>query len=159
MSEDLSPALVLGSVVEIQDEVDGLQVRLQRLDRPAGTETDWMRIVSPSAGPQHGFSFVPDVGDIAVVAFHGRQPYILGFLYGGDVDMPAADPTERTISSTDGNAVVLIDGDKSGITLKDRHGNEIRMDQDGIAITSAKDLTLTATGTTTVKGTTVELNP
>ena len=159
MTESLAPSLVLGRVVETQQSVDGLRVRLQRLDRPAGTETDWVRIVSPMAGETAGFCFMPEEGDLAVAAFHGHQPLVLGFVYGGGVQTPAQDPLERTIQSRDGNALVLVDGDNSGITLRDKHGNEIRMGQDGIAITSAKDVTITASGTTTIKGTTVELNP
>lgn len=159
MSESLAPALVLGRVVETQSSVDGLKVRLQRLDRPVGTETDWLRIVSPMAGDEAGFCFMPEVEDLAVVAFHGLQGMVLGFLYGGGTKVPTTDPHERTIRSRDGNSLILVDGDKSGITLRDKHGNEIRMDKDGIAITSGKDITITASGTATIKGTTVELNP
>lgn len=159
MTDNLAPALVLGRVVETQSSVDGLKVRLQRLDRPSGTETDWLSIVSPMAGDSAGFCFMPEQGDLAVAAFHGHRPMILGFLYGGGTQVPAQDPLERTIQSRDGNAVVLVDGDKSGITLRDKHGNEIRMDKDGIALTSKKDITVTATGTATIKGRTVELNP
>ncbi len=159
MTESLAPSLVLGRVVETQTSIDGLKVRLQRLDRPAGTETDWIRIVSPMAGDAAGFCFMPEEGDLAVAAFHGLQPMVLGFVYGGGSKPPADDPLQRTIQSRDGNALVLVDGDDSGITLRDKHGNEIRMDKNGIALTSAKDLTITASGTTTIKGTTVELNP
>jgi uncharacterized protein involved in type VI secretion and phage assembly len=159
MTESLSPSLVLGTVVETQSSVDGLKVRLQRLDRPTGTETDWLRIVSPMAGAAAGFCFMPEAGDLAVAAFHGHQPMVLGFVYGGGTHAPAEDPLERTIQSRDGNALVLVDGDNSGITLRDKHGNEIRMDKDGITIHTPKDLTITATGITTIKGKTVELNP
>ena len=94
-----------------------------------------------------------------MAAFHGTRPIVLGFVYGGGVTAPSTDPLERLIQSRDGNAMVLIDGEKSGITLRDKHGNEIRMDADGISITTGKDLTITASGTTTIKGATVELNP
>ena len=57
------------------------------------------------------------------------------------------------------NALILVDGEKSGITLRDKHGNEIRMDSGGISITTGKELTISATGTTTITGATVELNP
>ncbi|MEV4351500.1 phage baseplate assembly protein V [Actinoplanes sp. NPDC049596] len=159
MTDSLAPSLVLGHVVEAQSTVDGLKVRLQRLDRPAGVETDWLRIVSPMAGDAAGFCFMPEEGDLAVAAFHGRQAMVLGFIYGGGVATPAGDPHERTIQSRDGNAMVLVDGDRSGIILRDKHGNEIRMDKDGITLKSAKDITVEAKGTATVKGTTVELNP
>lgn len=159
MTESLAPSLVLGTVVETQSSIEGLQVRLQRLDRPKGTETDWVQIAAPMAGDAAGVSFMPENGDLAVAAFQGRRPIVLGFLYAGGMAAPSQDPLERLIQSRDGNALVLVDGDESGIVLRDKHGNEIRMDKDGITIASSKDLTITASGTTTVKGATVELNP
>jgi len=157
--DSLATALVLGRVIEAQSSVDGLKARLQRLDRPVGIETDWIQIASPMAGPNAGFSFMPEVGDVAVVAFTGRRPVILGFIYAGGAATFDDDAQKRLIASRDGNALMLIDGDESGITLKDKHGNEITMNADGITIKTDKDLTLEAAGTTTVKGATVELNP
>lgn len=159
MSENLSPALVLGTVAEIQKETDGLQIRLQRLDHPAGVLTDWLRVASPMAGNGYGFCFVPETGDLAVAAFQGRRPIVLGFIYGGGTPTASSDPLERIISSVDGNALLLIDGKNSGITLRDKHGNQIVMDASGISISTDKDLNITAAGTTTIKGATVELNP
>jgi uncharacterized protein involved in type VI secretion and phage assembly len=159
VTDSLAPALVLGSVIETQSSIDGLRVRLQRLDRPSGVETDWLQIASPMAGPKAGFAFMPELGDVAVVAFNGRRPIVLGFLFGGGMDTPSTDPKERIIQSRDGNALVLIDGDSSGITLRDKHKNEIAMTADGITIKTDKDLTIEAKGTTTIKGATVELNP
>lgn len=159
MSESLSPSLVLGTVVEARTSAVGPQVRLQRLDRPEGVETDWLLIAAPMAGPEAGFSFVPEEGDLAVAAFQGHRPIVLGFVYGGGAAPPSEEPLERVVQSREGNALVLIDGERSGITLRDKHGNEIRMDAEGISISTSKDLNLTAKGTTTVQGTTVELNP
>jgi uncharacterized protein involved in type VI secretion and phage assembly len=159
VSDGLAPALVLGTVVQTQSSIDGLKVRLQRLDRPSGTETDWVQVASPMAGEEAGFSFMPRDGDLAVAALHGQVPVVLGFLYGGGVTPPTGDPDERLVQSRDGNALVLVDGKDSGITLRDKHGNEIKMDAQGISITTPGRLLLEATGTTTVKGSVVELNP
>jgi uncharacterized protein involved in type VI secretion and phage assembly len=159
MTESLAPSLVLGTVVETQSSIVGLMVRLQRLDRPAGVETDWLQIAAPMAGEAAGVSFMPEAGDVAVAAFHGTRPIVLGFVYGGGTTAPSTDPLERIVQSRDGNALILVDGEKSGITLRDKHGNEIRMDSGGISITTGKDLTISATGTTTITGATVELNP
>jgi len=159
MSDGLAPALVLGTVVETQTSVEGLMVRIQRLDRPGGMETDWMRIAGPMAGDKAGFCFMPEPEDLAVVAFCGTQPIVLGFLFGGGVETPSTDPKERTIQSRDGNALLLIDGDKGGITLRDKHNNEITMNADGISIKTDKDFTVEAKGKATIKGATVELNP
>lgn len=159
MSENLSPALVLGNVNEVQEDIDGLKVRLQRLDHPAGVITDWVRIATPMAGNKYGFCFAPEVGDLAVAAFQGERPIVLGFIYGGGAATPSTDPAQRIIGSVDGNAILFTDGQDSGVTLRDKHGNQIVMDADGISISTDKDLKITASGTTTIKGATVELNP
>lgn len=159
MSESLSPSLVLGTVVQARMGAAGPQVRLQRLDDPEGVETDWLLIASPMAGQAAGFSFVPEEGDLAVAAFQGHRPVVLGFVYGGGATPPSEEPLERIVQSREGNALVLIDGERSGIILRDKHGNEIRMDAEGISITTSKKLTISAEGTATVQGKTVELNP
>jgi uncharacterized protein involved in type VI secretion and phage assembly len=161
MSDNLSPALVLGEVIEVQSDIDGHKVRLQRYDHPAGVETDWISLATPMAGDKAGFLWTPkaNAGDIAVVAFAGRRPIVLGFVYGGGQTPPTAKPEEHILQSRDENRLVLIDGDDSGILLQDKHGNEIRMDKDGITLKSAKKILVEASSTTTIKGATVELNP
>jgi uncharacterized protein involved in type VI secretion and phage assembly len=159
MSDDLAPSLVLGTVVETQSTIEGLMVRVQRLDQSPDIETDWILMSAPMAGEKAGFCFSPEPDDVAVIAFCGVRPIVLGFIYPGGVETPATDPKERTIQSRDGNALILIDGDKSGITLRDKHKNEITMNADGITIKTDKDFTIEAKGTTTIKGATVELNP
>jgi uncharacterized protein involved in type VI secretion and phage assembly len=161
MSDGLSPALVLGEVIEVQSDIEGHKVRLQRLDLPAGVETDWISVATPMAGDKAGFLWTPkaNAGDIAVVAFAGRRPIVLGFVFAGGQTPPTTKPEEHILQSRDENRLVLIDGDASGIQLKDKHGNEIRMDKDGITLKSAKKILVEASDTTTVKGATVELNP
>ncbi len=159
MSDDLAPALVLGKVIETQSSIEGLMVRIERFDQGEGMESDWMLVSGPMAGEKAGFCFMPEVDDTAVVAFCGERPIVLGYLYAGGVETPTSDPKERMIQSRDGNALLLIDGDKSGITLRDKHNNEITMNADGITIKTDKDFTIEAGGKATIKGSTVELNP
>lgn len=151
--------MALGKVVEAQETIDGMKARLQRLDRPIGIETDWIQIASPMAGPSAGFTFMPEIDDVAVIAYVGVRPIILGFIYGGGMAPFSDAANERVITSRDGNSLILIDGDDSGITLRDKHDNEIVMNKDGISIKTGKDLKLTADGKTTIIGATVELNP
>lgn len=152
-------ALVLGRVIETEIADTGLRARLVRLDRPSQIETDWIAIASPMVGPEAGLIFAPEVGDLAVLAFTAKKPIILGFLNGGRMTAPSDVLEERIIQSRDDNAIILIDGDDGGITLRDKNGNEIVMNQDGITIRSDGDINIEAGGTTTVKGATVELNP
>jgi hypothetical protein len=164
---DPSRALVLGRVIEVQETVDGLKARCQRLDRKKGIETDWLAIAGPMASAESGFKFQPQIDtDIAVIAYTQKKGIILGFIYGPN-SVASDDPTELSITSRDGNTVILHDGDASGITLRDKHANEIVMNADGITIKTdgvfkveaGSDATIEASGTTTIVGATVELNP
>ncbi|MGD9749805.1 MAG: phage baseplate assembly protein V [Acidimicrobiia bacterium] len=159
MSAGLAPSLVLGEVVEVESSVTRHKVRLQRLDMPKGVETDWLSVVTAMASDSAGLLFTPEVGDVAVVAFAGQRPIVLGYLFGGGMSTPTDTADEKVIQSRDGSALVLVDGDESGVTLRDQHKNEIKMTKAGITITTEGDLIIEAKGTTTVKGKTVELNP
>lgn len=156
---ELSTSLALGRVIETEIGETGLRVRLKRLDRARGVETDWMQVASPMIGPEAGLIFAPEIDDIAVLAFAARRPIVLGFLTGADMAAPSDVLEERIIQSRNGNALVLIDGDDGGVTLRDEHDNEIVMNQDGITLKSNGDIKIEASGTTTVIGQTVELNP
>lgn len=155
---DLATSLVLGRVVEVEISDRGLRAKLQRLDYPDGVITDWLQVASLMAGPEVGTVFAPEEGDLAVVAFSAAQPIILGFLTGGEIGAATAELNERVIASRDKNMLVLIDGEHSGITIKDSNGNQIVMNADGISIQSSGEITLEASGKTAIKGATVELN-
>lgn len=156
---ELSTALALGRVIKIEIGGSGLRVRLKRLDRARGVETDWIQVASPMIGPDAGLVFAPEIGDIAVLAFAAKRPIVLGFITGADMAAPSDALEERIIQSRNGNALVLIDGDSGGITLKDEHDNEIVMNKNGITLKSKGEITIEASRTATVKGRTVELNP
>ena len=159
MTDGLSPSIVLGKVVDVDDPDGRMRIRLQRLDQPTSIETTWAEVVVPMASNKAGFHFRPELDDIAVMAFFGQRPMVIGYIFSPDVELPTTEQTERIIQSVDGNALILIDGDKSGITLRDKHKNEITMNADGITIKTDKDFTIEAKGTATIKGATVELNP
>ncbi|MEB3157175.1 MAG: phage baseplate assembly protein V [Cyanobacteriota bacterium] len=52
---------------------------------------------------------------------------------------------------------IAIDENARTITIEDQHGHVIRLSQEGIALTSAKDLTIEAKGKVTVKGASVDI--
>ena len=95
------------------------------------------------------------------------HPVILGGLYGSKHKPPyeytAENPTKAFVTreklriefdeekkiitvSTPGNNKVELSDDGKSITLSDANGNEVKMDKDGIALSSAKDIKLTAKG-------------
>ena len=155
---DPPTALALGRVVEVEISDRGLRAKLQRLDRPDGIITDWIQVASLMAGPEVGTLFAPEVDDLAVVAFAAKRPIILGFLTGGEVGPATQEVTERSIVSRDKNAIMLIDGAKSGITIKDSNDNQIVMNAEGITIKTNGEIKIEASGKTVITRATVELN-
>lgn len=152
--------LLLARVVDNNDPNGRGMVQLQRLDQPQGLLTKWARVMMPFGGNDTGLMMLPEVDDLAVIGyFGGDEPVVLGFIYGGQDKLAADKVGQRRIKSKDGHSITFFDGDDSGITLEDANGNSVVMNADGITIKTSGKLTLEASGTTTVKGATVELNP
>ncbi len=144
----------------------------------------WARLMTPEAGSSRGHVFRPDAGDEVVVAFLGddpRQPVILGALFGSKnappTDFaPSADNIAKGFATKNGIAIAFtdqdqpivvvktkagtltIDDDKELISLTDGHDNVLKMDKDGVAITSAKDFKVEASGKVAIKGASIDLN-
>ena len=145
----------------------------------------WARLAAPSAGPKAGHLFRPRVGDEVVVGFLGddpRHPIVLGALHSnknapdGDFEKPSEENQHKGILLASGAALAFrdedgkpaatlrtkrgsftIDDDTKTLTLEDEDGNILTLSGDGIAIKSAKDLTLEASGKVTIKGQEVEI--
>jgi len=146
-------------VIDNQDPEARGRVKCQRLDRPDGVPLKWARVMMPFGGNATGFMMLPEVGDLAVIAYFASEPLVLGFIYGGQDETAAEKVGQRRIKSKDGHMITFFDGEDSGISIEDAAGNSIVMKADGIAIKTSGTLSLEAAGTTTVKGATVELNP
>jgi len=146
-------------------------------------ESDWARIVSPDAGAERGFFWLPEVNDEVLVAFeHGdiNHPYVLGGVWNGE-DKPPLAPSEavgsdgkvnqRIIQSRSGHLILL--DDKQGaekITIKDKTGNNeitidstansltIKIDQGGVSIESKGPVSVKSTsGDLTFEGMNISL--
>jgi len=160
-----------------------VKVLLPGIDEKKGTV--WARLASPDAGKGRGSFFRPEPGDEVVVGFFNddpRQAVILGAMYGSK-NTPPADLSQLTrenkkkaivtkkgttigfvddskssvfIQTPDSNKIVL-DDDAQAIRISDQHGNTITMNKDGIAIKSAKNLTIEAGGNVEIKGQKVDV--
>lgn len=53
----------------------------------------------------------------------------------------------------------IFSDDGNSIHLKDKHGNEIQMDENGITLRSSKKIMIVSDDITTIKGSQLELNP
>ena len=89
---DWTAGLVIGLVTNIQDPESLGRVRVQFPTLGDNIEGIWARVALPGAGPDAGFSFMPQIDDEVVVGFeHGdtRRPVVLGALHNA-VDKPHA---------------------------------------------------------------------
>lgn len=161
--------VVIGLVESLDDpeRLGRIQVTYPWLASTDNT-SNWARVAAPLAGAELGAFFQPEKGDEALVAFEmddPRRPYILGYLWNGDNAPPSEDPQQRVIQTVAGHKILFDDGEES-ITLEDSNGNKIVMNRDGIAIESAKDVTIKglnisieASAQLTAKGKPIHLNP
>jgi uncharacterized protein involved in type VI secretion and phage assembly len=124
-------------------------------------ESFWARVTLPGAGPDRGFTVLPEVGDEVLVGFdHGdtRTPYILGGLWNGKDKLPVT-PVEngeivtRAWVSRKGHKVELHDKDDA-ITIATGDGkHRVVLDQKNskILIETSGDVEVTSDKTMSVK--------
>lgn len=97
---------------------------------PGKPESDWVRVAQPSAGPDRGFYWIPEVSDEVLVAFErgeANHAYVIGTLWNGK-DKPIKesyrdDNTLRKIKTKSGHFIEL--DDKKGeekIIIADKSG-------------------------------------
>lgn len=101
-------------------------------------QTWWARLVSPMAGRDRGFMFVPEVDDEVLIGFeHGdiQRPFILGALWNGQDDPPIRDAvqggkSERRVIRTRENHLFAFDDSsgKKSIELKSSKGHYAKID-------------------------------
>jgi phage protein D len=136
----------------------------------------WAKLSQFYSTSKAGAFFIPEVGSQVVVSFIAedpRQPLILGTLY-TKANVPYTKITKDnakkafvsksslmlefddkdkiiTISSPKKNSIVINEKTKS-ITITDQNNNVVKMADDGIALTSKKNIKITAAGTVTITG-------
>lgn len=172
----------LGIVTALEgdpEEADRIEVRLPMVG--ADGEGAWARLATLDAGSDRGTFFRPEIDDEVVVGFIDGDPrcaVVLGQCHSSNKRAPEApdddnhrkgycsrsqlrltfddDKKEVVIETPGGNRATLSD-DAGRVSLEDQHGNTLTMDDAGITITSAKDLTLKASGKVQISGSDVEL--
>ncbi len=168
-----------GTVKKIDQDPDN-QFRIQ-VDVPVivpGGTGIWARLAQFYATSGKGSFFLPEVGDEVILGFLNddpRFPVILGMLYSSKIKAPYTPDDKNkikaivtkndlklefndedkvlTINTPGGNEFVLSDKDKS-VTIKDQNGNKVEMTTSGILMSSAKDITIKATGKISLEATT-----
>jgi len=161
--------LTVGKVTDNVDE-DGLgRVKVIFPWLSSKDSSHWARVVTPMAGKDRGFFFLPEVGDEVLVAFeHGMMefPYVLGALWNG-VDKPPEKKdkktNKRTIKSTSGHIIRLDDTEgEEKIEIIDKSGeNSIVIDSKAntVTISAKKDVIIQSSdGKLILKGKGVEID-
>lgn len=145
---------------------------------PTNAETQngvWARYANFYGTAGAGLGFLPEVGDEVLVGFienDPRYPVILGSLYSSTKQSPNQATDENnyikmlstktqlkiqfddenkiiTIQTPGGNSITFSDQAKS-IEITDQNSNSIKMTSSGIALSSAKDITISAQGGVTI---------
>lgn len=124
-------------------------------------ESNWARVLSPSAGASRGILWMPEVNDEVLVAFeHGNfdYPYVVGAVWNGTDAMPETTSTVvkngkvevRELKSRLGHVVKMTDSDsaKTIEIIGSDQNTSIKFDETSkkITINSKGDLDITSTG-------------
>lgn len=167
--------LHIGKVKKLNDD-PGKENRIQvEVPLLSGSKnTLWARLANFYAGKSRGTFFYPEVGDEVVVGFMNDdpcQPVILGSLYSSQFPPPytpdAKNNTKAIVTSkklkiefdeekkcitieTPGKNRIEISDDGKRICLADQQKNTVVLDNGGITLDSAKDITLKAKGNITL---------
>jgi uncharacterized protein involved in type VI secretion and phage assembly len=179
--------LQVGIVDAFEEDPEGeqrLRVRLPVLGEEPGAV--WARLAMPHAGAEHGLVFRPEVDDEVVVGFldaDPRQAVVLGALFssanappgdyaeaseenqakgivtraGTTIGFVDADSPSVFIETPAGNKL-LLDDDQEELTLTDQHGNSLVLSADGIAVNSAADLIIEASGEVRISGQSIDMS-
>ncbi len=126
----------IATVVENNDP-DGLsRIKVQfPWQRMSGQTTPWLRMMTPHAGTDKGFHFIPELGEEVVVNFEGgnaERPFVAGTLYHGLAQASSwqSDSNDiKAIRSRSGHTVTLNDTQGGEmIVISDKNSNLIQFD-------------------------------
>lgn len=140
-SAGLVAGVATGTVTRNDDDQGLGRIKVNLPWRGKDFETDWVRIVTPMAGPDRGLFILPEVGDEVLLAFDRddvRYPYVLGCLW-SDKDKPPEKNAPkkndiRLLKSRKGHLVKIDDGQKGLVRIQLNDGKKIEIDDDGIRI-------------------------
>ena len=140
----------------------------------------WARLATLDAGDQRGTFFRPEIDDEVVVGFldgDPRYPVVLGQCHSSAKPGPEPAKDDNHVKGyvSRSKMKLTFDDDKKVVILEtpaatsspcprtprpsslvDQNGNKVTLDDGGITLESAKDLTLKASGDVKLEGTNVE---
>ena len=150
----------IAKVMENNDP-DGLsRIRVQfSWQKPLGEMTPWLRMMTPHAGSDKGFHFIPEVGEEVVVNFEGgnaERPFVAGTLYHGSASANSWQSNAndiKAIKTRSGHLIELIDSKGAeSITITDKNRNVININ------TASNDITISAGENMTFNAKNMQIN-
>ena len=149
------PALVTALVTNTDDPEQSGRVKVKYPWMSDDEESNWMRIISPGAGPECGLISIPEVDDEVVVGFqHGdfNSPILLGGVWNGLDAIPAQTanaasgegPLVRSWTSRTGHRITTFDNVENKVEVVTNGKHSLILDDAGkkIVIKSANGLEL-----------------
>jgi len=135
----------IATVMENVDPEGMSRIKVQFLwQKLHGDLTPWLRVVSPHAGGEKGFHFIPEKGEEVLIGFEGNnaeRPYVLGSLYTGAAQ-PGSFQSDgndiKALKTRSGNQLVF-DDNQGSTTITDRGTAGFKLDGNGIALTNAQE--------------------
>ncbi|WP_062055986.1 type VI secretion system Vgr family protein [Aquimarina longa] len=146
--------ITIGIVIDNNDPEGLGRVKVQLpWQKAMGTATPWIRMMSPHAGTEKGFFFLPEKKQEIVLGFeesNAEKPFILGALYSG-IASPSGlqtDLNDRKIIKTRSEHTLEFNDAKGAesITISDKNGNIIKVDtaSSSILISAPENISITA---------------
>lgn len=150
------------AIVTDTNDPDGLgRIRVRFFWQSEKDQTPWLRIVTPYAGKNKGFYFIPEIGEEVLVGFenaNAQKPYVIGSHFTGknkpddwknDKNFLKALRTKsgHTIEFNDeiGKETITIhDKDKVNTILFSSHGKELVMECKGDLKINAQNIEISA---------------
>lgn len=144
------PKSVGNEIANVMDNADpeGLgRIKAQYFwQRATGQTTPWIRVMTPHAGSDKGFHFIPEKGEEIILSHESgnlERPFVMGSLYHGSAK-PDSWQTEtndiKAIRTKSGHTIELNDTDgEETIKIYDKEGSIITLN------TQEKSLTIQAT--------------
>jgi len=155
------------------DNLGRVQIRLHAANGTADQDLPlWAGVISAGAGNSRGSWWIPDVGDLVVVAFlqgDVRFPVVLGGLWHGQASTPESmdgagnnylkvlrsrngvkvtlddqDGQEKLILETPGGQKLTLQDGPGQCELIDGNGNSIKLDASGITVTASAKVAVNA---------------
>ncbi|MDN5287974.1 MAG: hypothetical protein JWR38_4248 [Mucilaginibacter sp.] len=153
------PDMQLATVLDNNDPDKQGRIKAQfKWQCTANDPTEWLRVVTPSAGNDdqgannRGFIAIPEIGDQVLIGFEEgnvARPVIMGSIYhnaNGDSEHQVNNHL-KSIATRSGHVIGFDDSaGTQGITITDRNNNVIKIDTAGnnITITALETITFTA---------------